>query len=46
VRFASLNLTDIQSPEEFPRTMQQFIEYYNYRRYHEAIGTEASGRVL
>ena len=25
-------------PEELRRTMQAFIEHYNYHRYHEAIG--------
>ncbi|HEY6252898.1 MAG TPA: integrase core domain-containing protein, partial [Candidatus Angelobacter sp.] len=26
------------SPDELRRTMQDFIDYYNHRRYHEAIG--------
>ena len=26
------------SPDELRRSMQDFIAYYNHRRYHEAIG--------
>jgi transposase InsO family protein len=26
------------SPDELRRSMQAFIDYYNHRRYHEAIG--------
>ena len=33
-----MNLLVYTSPDELCRTMQDFIEYYNYRRYHEAIG--------
>ena len=35
---ARMNLLVYTSPDELCRTMQDFIEYYNYRRYHEAIG--------
>ena len=35
---ARMNLLVYTSPEELRRTMQEFIEYYNYHRYHEAIG--------
>ena len=35
---ARMNLLVYTSPEELRRTMQAFIEYYNHRRYHEAIG--------
>jgi len=35
---ARMNLLVYTSPEELCRTMQQFIEYYNFSRYHEAIG--------
>ncbi len=35
---ARMNLLVYTSPEELRRTMQAFIEYSNYRRYHEAIG--------
>jgi RNA-directed DNA polymerase len=35
---ARMNLLVYTSPEELRRTMQDFIEYYNHRRYHEAIG--------
>ncbi|MGA2204322.1 MAG: integrase core domain-containing protein [Terriglobales bacterium] len=33
-----MNLLVYTSPDELRRTMQDFIEYYNHRRYHEAIG--------
>jgi hypothetical protein len=33
-----MNLLVYTSPEELRRTMQDLIEYYNHRRYHEAIG--------
>jgi hypothetical protein len=33
-----MNLLVYTSADELRRTMQDFIEYYNYRRYHEAIG--------
>ena len=33
-----MNLLVYTSPDELCRTMQEFIEYYNHRRYHEAIG--------
>ncbi len=33
-----MNLLIYTSPEELRRTMQEFIDYYNHRRYHEAIG--------
>lgn len=35
---ARMNLLVYTSPGELRRTMQQFIAYYNHRRYHEAIG--------
>ena len=35
---ARMNLLVYTSPDELLRTMQEFIEYYNHRRYHEAIG--------
>lgn len=35
---ARMNLLVYTSPDELRRTMQEFIEYYNHRRYHEAIG--------
>jgi RNA-directed DNA polymerase len=35
---ARMNLLVYTSPDEPPRTMQDFIAYYNHRRYHEAIG--------
>ena len=35
---ARMNLLIYTSPEELRRTMQEFIVYYNYHRYHEAIG--------
>jgi len=33
-----MNLLVYTSPDELRHTMQEFIDYYNYRRYHEAIG--------
>ena len=33
-----MNLLVYTSPDELSRTMQDFIDYYNHRRYHEAIG--------
>jgi hypothetical protein len=33
-----MNLLVYTSPEELRHTMQDFIEYYNYHRYHQAIG--------
>ena len=35
---ARMNLLIYTSPEELRRTMQEFIVYYNYHRYHEAVG--------
>ena len=35
---ARMNLLVYTSPDELRRTMQDFIDYYNHRRYHEAIG--------
>ena len=35
---ARMNLLVYTSPDELRRTMQEFIEYYNHRRYHEAVG--------
>jgi putative transposase len=35
---ARMNLLIYTSPEELRRTMQEFVVYYNYHRYHEAIG--------
>jgi RNA-directed DNA polymerase len=35
---ARMNLLVYTSPDELRRTMQAFIDYYNHRRYHEAIG--------
>jgi putative transposase len=35
---ARMNLLVYTNPDELRRTMQAFIEYYNHRRYHEAIG--------
>jgi putative transposase len=34
---ARMNLLVYTSPDELRRTMQTFIDYYNHRRYHEAI---------
>lgn len=34
---ARMNLLVYTSPDELRRTMQEFIDYYNHRRYHEAI---------
>jgi len=33
-----MNLLVYTSPDELRLAMQDFIEYYNYRRYHAAIG--------
>ena len=35
---ARLNLLVYTSPEELRRALAEFIEFYNYRRYHEGIG--------
>ncbi len=35
---ARMNLLVYTSPDELRRTMQAFIDYYNHRRYHGAIG--------
>ena len=35
---ARMNLLVYTSPDELRQTMQEFIDYYNHRRYHEAIG--------
>jgi len=35
---ARMNLLVYTSPDHLRRTMQDFIAYYNHRRYHEAIG--------
>jgi hypothetical protein len=35
---AHMNLMVYTSPDELRRTMQAFIDYYNHRRYHGAIG--------
>jgi hypothetical protein len=35
---ARLNLLVFTSPEALRAAMGEFIEYYNYRRYHEGIG--------
>jgi RNA-directed DNA polymerase len=35
---ARMNLLVYTSPDELRRTMQAFIDYYNHRRYHEAVG--------
>jgi putative transposase len=35
---ARMNLLVYTCPDELSRTMQDFIDYYNHRRYHEAIG--------
>jgi len=35
---AGMNLLVYTSPEQLRRTMQEFIEYYTYHRYHAAIG--------
>lgn len=35
---ARMNLLVYTSPDELRRTMQAFLDYYNHRRYHEAIG--------
>jgi hypothetical protein len=33
-----MNLLVYTSPDELRCSMQNFIEYYNHRRYHEALG--------
>lgn len=33
-----MNLPVYTSPDELRRTMQDFIEHYNHRPYHEALG--------
>jgi putative transposase len=35
---ARMNLLVYTGPDELRRTMQEFVDYYNHRRYHEAIG--------
>ena len=35
---ARMNLLVYTSPDHLRRTMQDFIDYYNHRRYHEGIG--------
>jgi len=35
---ARMNLLVYTSPDELRRTLQDFIEYYNHRRYPEAVG--------
>ena len=35
---ARLNLLVYTSPESLQRAMEEFIEFYNHRRYHEGIG--------
>jgi transposase InsO family protein len=35
---ARMNLLIYTSPDELRCSMQNFIEYYNHRRYHEALG--------
>ena len=35
---ARLNLLVFTSPEALPAAMAEFIEFYNYHRYHEGIG--------
>jgi putative transposase len=35
---ARLNLLVFTSPEALREAMAEFIEFYNYRRYHEGIG--------
>ena len=42
---ARMNLLVYTSPEQLHRTMQEFIAYYNYHRYHEAIGNVAPADV-
>jgi hypothetical protein len=41
---ARMNLLVYTSPDELRRTMQDFIAYYNRRRYHEAIGNVTPAR--
>ena len=35
---ADINLFVYQSPEALAHAMEQFVHYYNYERYHEALG--------
>lgn len=42
---ARLNLLVYSSPWELERTMADFIDYYNHRRYHEGIGNVAPADV-
>ena len=35
---ATINLFIYQSPEALAQAMEQFVRYYNYERYHEALG--------
>ena len=40
-----VNLLVYSSPEELRRAIREFIEFYNYRRYHEGIGNVAPADV-
>ncbi|MGH9497148.1 MAG: integrase core domain-containing protein [Candidatus Sulfotelmatobacter sp.] len=42
---ARVNLLVYWSPEELPRAIAEFIEYYNHRRYHEGIRNVAPADV-
>jgi hypothetical protein len=33
-----INLTPSDMPPDLRRAIEAFVEYYNYRRYHEALG--------
>lgn len=40
-----MNLLMYSSPEELRRAIAEFIEFYNYRRYHEGVGNVAPADV-
>ena len=42
---ASMNLFIYHSPEALSDAMDTFVDYYNYRRYHEALGNMTPGDV-
>jgi transposase InsO family protein len=43
---ARMDLPVCTSRDELRRSMQDFIAYYNHRRYHEAIGNVTPARCL
>ena len=40
-----MNLFIYHSPEALSDAMDTFVDYYNYRRYHEALGNMTPGDV-